>query len=501
MPKRLLTEVRPLETRVALIEDGKLCEMSIEREGGDGLTGNLYMGRVENVLNGMQAAFVNIGLDKNAFLSMTDFAFASSDFGSDAARVKAQLASGNGQKALRPGQEILVQVTKIPGGEKGVRVSGNITLPGRAAVLLPTVDFVGVSRRIEDERERERLRDIVRRVKAPGAGVIVRTAAEGATEEELKREIEALSAQWQALAARSRCVKAPALIHRDGDIIMRAVRDNLTDEVEQMAFENEEAFARACQAAEIYAPKFKDRIVLDKSDVPLFSRYGVGKQLNQALSRRVWLKSGGFLVFDHTEALTVVDVNTGKYVGKTSLPETIFKINLEAAEEIARQLRLRDIGGIIVIDFIDMVSAQQKQALLDAFSQALHNDRARVNLCGLTALGLVEMTRKRRREPLWALMKTPCPVCAAEGYLVNVESLCYDVFLALERKFQATGAPTLLATVSRRVATAMERLNPALDGEAYAVIDEKLNDTEFTISPLLTREIPPRARRIGGNHE
>ena len=493
----LVVQSRPTETRVARLEDGRLAEFAVESGGGDGLTGNIYAGRVENVVKGMQAAFVNIGLERNAFLFAGDFQFASSDFGTDAERAKAHFEGANIRKLLKPGQEILVQIVKIPGGEKGARISSHITLPGRLAVLLPTADFVGVSRRIEDAGERERLREIATRVKPAHMGVILRTASEGAGEAEIARELAVLCAEWEDISVRGRAAKAPALIHRDHDVVYRAIRDNLDDGIEKMVFEDEEACARARSAARMISPELEEKIALEKSDIPIFSRYNVNKQLDEALSRRVWLKSGGFLVFDRTEALTVIDVNTGKFVGKTSLSDTVFEINLEAAREIARQLRLRDIGGIIVIDFIDMDTEERKSALVEALKEALKPDRTYTNVVGLTGLGLVEMTRKKKREPLISRFKTPCPVCGAEGMVMSADAIARDVAYALSRRSAEGGA--LLARVSKRVLTALDRLDT--DKSAYAVADETLNDTEYTISPVLERELPPKARRIGGHHE
>lgn len=495
----LVVEARPAETRVARLEDGRLTEFAVERDGGDGLTGNIYVGRVENVIKGMQAAFVNIGLEKNAFLYAGDFKFATSDFGPDTERLKAHFESLDIKKLLKPGEEILVQIVKIPGGDKGARISSHVTLPGRFAVLLPTVDFVGVSRRIENEGERERLRKIAFRVKPESMGVILRTASEGADEAEIARELESLRAEWEDIRKRGSCAKAPALIHRDHDVVFRAIRDNLDGEIEKMVFEDEDAYARAKSAARIISPDLEERIQLETGDTPIFTRYRVNKQLEEALSRRVWLKSGGFLVFDRTEALTVIDVNTGKYVGKTTLSDTVFKINLEAAKEIALQLRLRDIGGIIVIDFIDMDTDDQKKALVDALRDALKPDRTYTNVVGITGLGLIEMTRKKKREPLVSFMKTPCPVCGSEGMVVSAESVARDVMYALSRRQEGGGA--LIARVSKRVFGALEKLDCALPFTAYAAVDEALNDTEYTISPVLARELPPKARRIGGSHE
>ena len=496
MDETIIIETRPMDTRAAVLEDGRLMELICQREGEGGMTGNIYLGRVETVLKGMQAAFVDIGLDKNAFLSLDDFTFSANDFGKDEEKLKRSL---NASRKLRPGDEIPVQIVKVPGGDKGVRVSSHLSLPGRICVLLPTTEGIGVSRRIENAEERERLRLIAENVKPEGMGVIVRTAAENADEDDIRRELQSLSLEWASLQKRIQCVKAPRELKNDSDLVYRVVRDLLYENVDRVILEDEEAFERARNAAGTLAPDLLSRIELEKSDIPLFTRMNVKAQLEHALSRRVWLKSGGYLVIDRTEAMTVIDVNTGKFVGNTSLNDTIFRINLEAAEEIARQLRLRDIGGIVVIDFIDMDTDEKKQALVHTLRQCVKNDRTRVNAIGITELGLVELTRKRKRETLDSFMKSACPVCGGAGSVLVPEEIAFDFLGDAEHRLKRDPEITLLGAVSKRVFASLEKMNPRLSGVLYAMPDDKRKDSEYTLSPVAERPLPSQARQIGRN--
>lgn len=497
MAGRLLVETRPGETRVALMENGILSEFSVEREAGGGDVGNIYLGRVENVLPGMQAAFIDIGDEKNAFLAADDFPFASSDFGTDAERVNAHVSGQPIEKRLKRGQETLVQVVKVPGGSKGARVTGFVTLPGRLAVLMPTLDFIGISRRIVSEDERMRLRLAAEHVRPKGMGVIVRTAAEGADEEALAEDVCALKRDWDEIARRAACVKAPRLLTRDHDLVYRAIRDALRRGVDEVVFEDEAALEKGRAALQRLAPDGGVRATLDKGARPLFQRTQVRPQLEKALERRVWLKSGGYLVIDRTEAMTVIDVNTGKFVGKADFEETAFRLNAEAAAEIAHQLRLRDIGGIIIIDFIDMKDANAGEALLQVLRDALKDDRARTNVVGMTGLGLVEMTRKRRREPPETYYLSPCPVCGASGRVHSPEACAEDALADAEWRLASGSEGCVLLTVSRRVYQAIFKGRRTLSGVAYAISDDGLNDTEYRITPART-DVPPKgARRIG----
>lgn len=482
MPNKILVEQRPMDTRVAIIEDNKLAEICFERDEGDALTGNIYVGRVENVAPGMQAAFINIGLDKNAFLHFADL----------------PEEKRNLPKPVKAGEELPVQITKLPGGEKGVRVSGMLSLPGRMTVLMPGSGGIGISKRIEDEKERKRLSKIAKKLVPENMGLVIRTNAEGAGEDEIEKDISSLITLWEALEKRMPHAKAPACLYKDHDAVFRMIRDLVTSETDEIIVEGEDAFASAVRSARMFVPGLEKRIRKHEGEIPLFSMFSVKKQLDDALSRRVWLKSGGFLIFDKTEALTVIDVNTGKFVGKTSLSETVFKLNLEAAEEIARQLRLRDIGGIIVIDFIDMETREQKDELVKAFREFLKKDKTHTTVHGLTALGLVEMTRKKKREPIEVNLKAPCPLCQGEGRITSPESVAFDIFSALERKFILNPDKPLLIRASHRVNEAVLSMHPRLSGRAYITSDDRVAGHEFLIEDAYLNQLPPKSREITG---
>jgi len=482
MPNKILVEQRPMDTRVALIEDGKLSEIYLERNRGDALSGNIYVGRVENIANGMQAAFIDIGLDKNAFLHFADLPEDRKSL----------------PKPIKAGEEIPVQIIKLPGGEKGVRVSAMLSLPGRMTVLMPSSSGIGVSKRIEDEKERKRLLKIAKKLVPENMGLIIRTNAENADEDEIEKDISSLIFLWKTIEKRMPHIKAPACIYRDHDAVFRMIRDLVTGETEEITIEGEGAFASAVQGARMFAPEIEARIHRHEGEIPLFQIYSVKKQLDEALSRRVWLKSGGFLIFDKTEALTVIDVNTGKFTGKTSFSETVFKLNLEAAEEIARQLRLRDIGGIIVIDFIDMETREQKDELVKALREFLKKDKTHTTVHGLTALGLVEMTRKKKREPIETYFKSPCPLCQGEGRITSPEAVAFDIFSALERRFILNPGKPLLVRASLRVNEAVLSLHPSLSGRAYITVDDKIAGHEFLIEDAYLNQLPPKSREITG---
>ncbi|MBP2634936.1 MAG: rng [Firmicutes bacterium] len=412
MNKSIIANVMPEETRVALLENGQLMEFSVERSESGHLVGNIYKGKVKNVLPGMQAAFVDIGREKNAFLYMGD---------------TGRQASA---RYLTVGQDVLLQIAKDAMGDKGPRATLSLTLPGRYIVLMPTVDYIGISRRIGDETERERLRQIAEKIRPAGMGVIVRTVALGKSQDDLLQDMAYLANMWSTLSARTKRINAPALIYKDADLVVRIVRDYLTHDVSEFIIDSREAYNRVIDLLRYISPELIDCVSLyeptaHESDV--FSRFNLETSLESLRDRRVDLKNGGYLVIDHTEALTVIDVNTGKYVGNTNLSETVFQTNLEAAAEIARQLRLRDIGGIIIIDFIDMDKAEQRSAVLSALEAALKNDRTKSNVLGITSLGLVEMTRKKARQNLNGMLHSPCPCCMGKGRIKSAETVIIDI--------------------------------------------------------------------------
>ena len=385
-------------------------ELFEEERGTTHMVGNIYKGRVENVLPGMEAAFVDIGVEKNAFLYVGDAVpvrYEEDEKGSSA------LVEERIEQVLKPRQELLIQVTKEPVGTKGPRISVNITLPGRFVVLLPQVSYIGVSRKIIDNHERTRLRELAARSKPEGMGVIIRTLAEGIDGDEIAEDITKLVAFWQALQPKIPHVSVPGLVHKDVDLISWLVRDWFDQDVERITVDQEEVAQVVRKALrEIEHPAAKQIHIVPED---LFAKYGVDDEIRKALRSKVWLKSGGYLVIQQTEALVVIDVNTGKYVGKLSLEETVVHINLEAAEEIARQLRLRNLGGIIIVDFIDMVAEEAQQQVIRVLEAACARDKTKSHVLGLTQLGLVEMTRKKVGQTLAVRHTAPCPTCEGSG--------------------------------------------------------------------------------------
>lgn len=443
MNKSIIANVMPEETRVALLEDGELMEISVERSESGHLVGNIYKGRVKNVLPGMQAAFVDIGREKNAFLYM-----------GDAGRQAAC-------KHLTIGQDVLVQIAKDAMGDKGPRATISLTLPGRYIVLMPTVDYIGISRRIEDEPERERLRQLAEKIRPAGMGVIVRTVAQDKSQDDLMKDMAYLVNMWSTLSARAKRINAPALIYKDADLIVRIVRDYLTNDVKKFVVDSQEAYNRVVDLLQYISPELLDCVTLYEPTVKegdVFRRFNLEDSLERLRDRRVELKCGGYLVIDHTEAMTVIDVNTGKYVGNTNLSETVFQTNLEATAEIARQLRLRDIGGIIIIDFIDMDKIEQRSAVLAGLERELKKDRTKSNVLGITSLGLVEMTRKKARQNLAGMLYSPCPHCMGKGRIKSPETVVIDIKREL-RKLNKRSRPggKLLLQVHPQVADFLNR--------------------------------------------
>ncbi|MCY0879092.1 MAG: Rne/Rng family ribonuclease [Firmicutes bacterium] len=440
--KELLINYGPHESRLAILEDGQLVEFYITHEDEDQAAGNIYKGRVENVLPGMRAAFVNLGLEKNAFLYVDDA------HAEDRDRKKSKAI----QDVVKVGQEVVVQIAKEPIGNKGARVTTDISLPGRYLVLTPYSETVGVSRRIDSERERTRLREMAEKLRPKGMGLIVRTVAEGASQRALMRDLAYLRRVWSRVRHKSRTSKAPQMLHREAGLIARSLRDHLDDHVDRLIIDDPHAYMKARELAQTLSPGLKNRIELYQGPVPLFEARGIEAELDRALKRRVWLKCGGYLVIDETEALTVIDVNTGKNVGTTDLSDTVLATNKEAAVEIARQLRLRDISGIIVIDFIDMENEEDQAEVIRTFQRALRSDRTRVTVLGLTRLGLLEMTRKKVRESLLNQMTRVCPVCEGRGHVLSEDVVARRVRYRIMEKFRETGAEAVLVETHPLVA-------------------------------------------------
>ncbi len=464
MSSELVINVTAQETRIALIEKGTIAELYIERTREKGIVGNIYKGRVVRVLPGMQAAFVDIGLEKAAFLYVADVFDAIEEYENlmDEGKKEDHLedeTSSQEFRALHPiedllqeGQELLVQVSKEPIGTKGARITSHISLPGRHVVYMPTVDHVGISRRIEEEEERERLREIVDRIRQPGCGFIVRTASEGKSEDDLRADMQYLAKIWAEIVNKKEKSNAPSLIHADLDVVQKVVRDIVTDDVNRIIIDSRPEYDRIVQFISTFMPKMKSSIDLYDDEEPIFDHYGLEVEISRALGRKVWLKSGGYIIIEQTEALTAIDVNTGRFVGKHNLEDTILKTNLEAVKEIAYQLRLRNIGGIIIIDFIDMEKEVNREKVYAALEETLKADKSKTNILKISELGLVEMTRKRVRESIGRMMCEPCPYCEGRGYIKSKTTVCHEIFRELRREMLDIRGVKVILSVHPQVA-------------------------------------------------
>jgi len=447
MKEDILINVTPQETRVAVMENGVVQELHIERAHSRGLVGNIYVGKVARVLPGMQSAFIGIDLDRAAFLHVAD--------------IWEQRRNGQAlgqetkpiEKILSEGQPLLVQVVKDPIGTKGARLSTQISIAGRLLVYLPHDPHIGISQRIEDETERQILRDKLSQLLPPEetGGFIIRTVAESATEAELLADVQYLRRLWHDIRERAATSPAPTLLHQDLSLAQRVLRDFVNEETGRIVIDSRENFARLQAFASEYMPNVLPRLEHYTGERPLFDLYNVEDEIQKALARRVDLKSGGYLIVDQTEAMTTIDVNTGGFVGVRNFDDTIFKTNLEAAHVIARQLRLRNLGGIIILDFIDMDSEEHRTAVLAEFHKALSRDRTRMTLNGFSSLGLVEMTRKRTRESLEHILCEPCPTCAGRGVVKTARTVCYEVLREILREARQFNAREFRILASQSV--------------------------------------------------
>jgi ribonuclease G len=444
MSKEILVNVTPQETRVAILENGVLQELYIERSRNRGLVGNIYKGRVCRVLPGMEAAFVEVGMERAAFLHVSDVA----PYGAGENGDKPSIAS-----LLREGEDILVQVIKDPIGTKGARLTAHITIPSRYLVFMPNSNNVGVSTRIENEEERDRLRNMLMQHEdlLGESGYIIRTAAEVASHESMGQDVVYLNKLWDSICETATQAEPGSMVHEDLPLFMRVLRDMIDEDLEKIKVDSRETWKRMSRFAERYIPECTAAIEHYPGERPIFDLYGVEDEIQKSLERKTHLKSGGYLIIDQTEAMTTIDVNTGAFVGHRNLEETIFKTNLEAAQAIARQLRLRNLGGIIIIDFIDMVEEDHRRQVLRALEKALEKDHARTHVCEVSSLGLVEMTRKRTRESLEHVLCEVCPTCAGRGSVKTAETVCYEIFREILREARQFDARQLLVLAAQDV--------------------------------------------------
>ena len=448
MSEELLINVTPQETRVAYVENGVLQEVHIERARKRGLVGNVYKGKVNRVLPGMQAAFLDVGLERTAFLHATDIV------SHDESR-----NGGNGKQndtimeLLREGQELIVQVVKDPMGTKGARLTTQISIPSRYLVYMPGADHIGISQKIEEELERQRLKDIIaaKTSEFDQGGYIVRTVAEGISEEAIYNDMCFLQKLWNAIQERAAEGKSFELIHEDLPLVMRTMRDLSGVEIEKVRIDSNETFNKVEKFAKKFIPSLAERVEYYPGERPIFDLYGVEDEIHKAIERKVQLKSGGYLIIDQTEAMTTIDVNTGAFVGHRNLEETIFKTNLEATQAIVRQLRLRNLGGIIIIDFIDMNDIEHRRQVLRALEKSLERDHAKTHISEVSSLGLVEMTRKRTRESLEHVLCDTCPTCNGRGSLLTAETVCYDIFREIMREARQFDAQQFMVLASQAV--------------------------------------------------
>ena len=429
MSQEILINVTPQETRVALVENGLLQEIQIERSTARGIVSNIYLGKVVRILPGMQAAFVDIGLERTAFLHVSDIypgTLNTPDNDTEEAPCITRL--------LHDGQKLVVQVVKDPIGTKGARLTTKLAIPARNLVFLPHSSHIGISQRIEREEERKRLKDIVKDQSGDQqGGYIIRTIAEMATEEDIRSDIEILQKIWQQLQKKMKENAPGDVIYRDLPLAVRTVRDMVRDNVEKVRIDSRETWKLARDLAEEYLPDLAERVEYYPGERPIFDLYSIEDEIQKALGREVPLKSGGHIVIDQTEAMTTIDVNTGAFVGHRNQEETLFKTNLEAAQAIARQLRLRNIGGIIIIDFIDMTDVEHERQVLRALNRGLGRDRAKNYITEMTSLGLLEITRKRTRESLEHILCEVCPVCQGKGMVKTAQTICYEIFREIIR--------------------------------------------------------------------
>jgi len=489
--QKIIINADSYETRIAILEEGELAELFVERAEQRRHVGDIYKGRVNAVLPGMQSAFVDLGLPKTGFLHASDLAESLSEI-DDISDLDENGDRGRRRRPpppkiedhLKKGQEILVQITKESIGTKGPRVTQQVSLPGRFCVLMPGVDHVGVSRRIEDRGERQRIKAIINDLKPKGVGLIARTAGEGKGDPEFAADVKHLTKLWQKVDRKSATVRAPALVHRELEMTASLIRDLFTDDVEEVWIDDKDAFAETQSYLKAVSPELRDRVKLHQSSVPIFDAFDIESQIEKTFERKVWLKKGGYICIDHAEALVAIDVNTGRFTGKKNQEETIFRTNMEAAKEVPRQLRLRDIGGIIVVDFIDMEIEANKRAVLEELRTELRKDRARTKAFAVSDLGLIEMTRQRERSSLLHYYTEDCPHCGGLGKVPSPETM----LVKLERVMRRVRAMGTEKRVTVKVAPEIALFFVEQEGRRFAELEKRFRlQVDLKDDPQLKR--------------
>ncbi len=511
MKREIVVNSSLVETRVAVIEDGTLVELLIDDSHTQSIAGNIYKGRVLKILPGMQAAFVDVGLSRDAFLyvrdiyedmeTYEDLLLAAEEEALD--EILEPAPDPDGRPGKRPrrtpqasieeliqeGQEVLVQVAREPLGTKGARITTHISLPGRYLVYMPTESHVGVSRKIEQEAERSRLKGIIEEINVPREGIIVRTAGVGRSKAELQADLEFLRSTWRGTKAKAETLRAPALVQKDLDLVFRIFRDLINNDVARLVVDSAVEYERCLEYTQTLFPDLRELLFLYTEDEPIFKSFGIEREIEKALRSKVWLKSGGYLVIEQTEALVSVDVNTGKYVGKHDFEETILKTNREAACEIARQVRLRDLGGIIILDFIDMARQENRDKVMAELKEALKADRSPTNVSLLSELGLVEMTRKRVRQGLNQSLSQTCAVCGGLGWVRSTASIAHQALREVEwrlarkglPRIKLRGAPDLVEWIKAEEATIVENLQRSLGAEIELTVEESYPSGRYSL--------------------
>jgi ribonuclease G len=507
MANEIVMNVNLRETRLALIENAQVAEIHMERKGERGIVGNIYKGRVIKVLPGMQAAFVDIGLSRAAFLyvgdihpHVHDLNFVMSEGeeegpGENEASIAENMADQIPsftpiEDLIQEGEDILVQISKEPLGSKGARITSHISIPGRYLVFMPTVDHVGISRRIENESERLRLKDVISQIKPPSCGLIVRTVSEHENIEKLQADLKFLQGTWQRILEKETAAPAAALIYEDLDLCLRGIRDLFTENVSRLVVDSKEHYYRILEFMDSFMPFLKPCVELYEGDEPIFDYFGIEMELNKALGRKVWLKSGGYINIDFTEALVAIDVNTGRYVGKRNLQETILKTNLEAVKEIAYQLRLRNIGGIIIVDFIDMDRPIDREKVFNALQDALRRDKQKTNILKISELGLVQMTRKRTRESLTRTLCEQCPYCEGKGFVKSLTTVAYEILRSICRDIsdeyssciRVTAHPEVVKLLFEQESDQLEEIQKKYNTKIQLNPDPNLFQEQFEIA-------------------
>ncbi|HOZ45089.1 MAG TPA: Rne/Rng family ribonuclease [Candidatus Hydrogenedentes bacterium] len=466
--KEFVINVDPLETRIALIENKCLVELNVERQESRSLVGNIYKGRVDAVVPGIQAAFIDIGFEKNGFLYVSDIAGieGTGDFEFVDGTVRATSSVHHRHRAidelLKKNQHVMVQVSKDRLGTKGCRLTNFITLAGRCMVLMPTVKHLGVSRKIDDEKERRRLKRILQEVRPKDVGLITRTAGEGRSKADFQNDVKYLMKVWSKVKNKMESAKGAALLHEDLGPILRVIRDQFTEEIDRITIDSDSEYSRVLNFLDGFAPNLRDRCKLYQGKRPIFDKMGIETEIEKALHRKVYLKSGGHICIDQTEALVAIDVNTGKFTGKRHLEDTVFRTNIEAAEEIARQVRLRDLGGIIVCDFIDMDLAKNRRLLIKRLSECLKADRAKTTISEVNELGMIEMTRKRVKHNLVKALSQSCPYCEGSGMVRSVSTVTCTCLRQLQSLFCTNRTKRVIVQVNADVARRLRIENKAL---------------------------------------